>query len=644
MLKAHRKVREKAMSDSVSLTTVDDEIYECLSLTQPQSFFLFAGAGSGKTRSLVEALKRFRKDNVRQMKLNGQCVAIITYTNAACDEIKRRLEFDPTFSVSTIHSFAWGLIKPYHNDIREWVRGNLLKEIGELDVKLEKARDPKGKTALENKAKRESKVKRLHNIDKVPAFSYNPNGVNSGKDSLNHAEIINIASSFLSDHPLMRKVLVRKFPILLIDESQDTNKQLIDAFFSTQAEHKDKFCLGLFGDTMQRIYADGKIDLGFNIPDDWAKPAKIINYRCPSRVLELINGIRSEVDGQQQVADKSNDEGFVRLFIVDVNRGLDKFAVEDEIRKKMADITEDADWADTHEVKTLTLEHHMAANRGGFAELFIPLYSVKKLSTGVLDGTLRGMTFFTQQVLPLVHATRGNDEFATAAVVRKHSPLLSRDNIEGRKNQLEQIRNSGDAVGTVKSLWQCDKNPTLLAILEEVLSTGLFSIPDNLLPFATVGSSGPDDLVSGSELDEVQDEVHTAWEKALLAPLDQLESYFNYISERSSFGTHQGIKGLEFPRVMVVLDDDESKGFLFSYEKLLGAKELSKRDIENEAIGKETGIDRTRRLFYVTCSRAEKSLAVVAYTNDPEAVKGYAISQEWFREDEIIDDVYCVIA
>ena len=35
---------------------VDAEIAACLNLTSPRSFFLFAGAGSGKTRSLVTAL------------------------------------------------------------------------------------------------------------------------------------------------------------------------------------------------------------------------------------------------------------------------------------------------------------------------------------------------------------------------------------------------------------------------------------------------------------------------------------------------------------------------------------------------------------------------------------------------------------
>ncbi len=52
--------------------------------------------------------------------------------------------------------------------------------------------------------------------------------------------------------------------------------------------------------------------------------------------------------------------------------------------------------------------------------------------------------------------------------------------------------------------------------------------------------------------------------------------------------------------------------------------------------GKETGNDRTRRLFYVACSRAEESLAIVAYSDSPEIVTKNALQFGWFEENEII--------
>lgn len=58
---------------------------------------------------------------------------------------------------------------------------------------------------------------------------------------------------------------------------------------------------------------------------------------------------------------------------------------------------------------------------------------------------------------------------------------------------------------------------------------------------------------------------------------------------------------------MVVISDDEARGFLFSYDKLIGTKAKSETDLENEVTGNDTSVARTRRLFYVTCSRAEES-------------------------------------
>ena len=56
---------------------------------------------------------------------------------------------------------------------------------------------------------------------------------------------------------------------------------------------------------------------------------------------------------------------------------------------------------------------------------------------------------------------------------------------------------------------------------------------------------------------------------------------------------------------------------------------------KNKREGKDTSITRTARLFYVACTRAQKSLAVVAYTANVESVKNTALSNGWFSEDEI---------
>ena len=87
---------------------------------------------------------------------------------------------------------------------------------------------------------------------------------------------------------------------------------------------------------------------------------------------------------------------------------------------------------------------------------------------------------------------------------------------------------------------------------------------------------------------------------------------------------------------MAIIDDSSARGFGFSYEKLFGIKNKTETDIKNELEGKETGIDRTRRLFYVICSRAQESLAIVAYTEDPIKLKDILLGKGWFSDEEII--------
>ncbi len=610
---------------------VDEEIYSCLDLNNPGSFFLFAGAGSGKTGSLVRVLKKFRDKKRSKLKLNGKKVAVITYTNAACDEIKRRLDFDSSFSVSTIHSFCWELIKPYQYDIKEWVKKNTEQELRELEEAQRRGRAGT-KAAIEREIKIEQKNKRLDCLEDIRVFTYNPSGLNSSRNSLNHAEVIKIASDFLASQELMQKLLITQYPILLIDESQDTKKELIESLLKLQLVYSSKFCLGLFGDTMQRIYSDGKLDLGEDLPDDWKKPGKTINYRCPKRVITLINTIR---ENQPQTSGDDNEEGIVRLFVIDASKEMDKLSAEHSIAEEMANQTGDDYWIDSKEVKILTLEHKMAARRGDFFEFFQPLYDLKRDTTGLIDGSMTGISFFIGRLLPLVSAIQTGDDFLVADLIKKHSPLLSKQKLNQAELSLGLIRQAKQAVDELQLLWADDNQPLLIDVVKKVHALELLELPDVFLLIIKRLEEFTDATDSEEDINPDVD----AWDSALSVPYSQLVAYSDYISERSRFGTHQGVKGLEFPRVMVVLDDDEAGGFLFSYEKLLGAKEPSQRDLENMEAGRETTIDRTKRLIYVTCSRAEKSLAVVAYTKNPDMVYENAMSQGWFAEDEIVTEI-----
>ncbi|WP_186173316.1 UvrD-helicase domain-containing protein [Burkholderia gladioli] len=605
---------------------VDDEIAACLDLDTPKSFFLFAGAGSGKTRSLVTALQHVQNTMAERLRIKGQRVAVITFTNAASDEIKRRLLFDPLIDVRTIHSFAWSLIEGLNHDIREWLRVDLANDITSL--KAEEAKGRKGKASATRLSKIESKTMRLQNLPHIKVFTYSPTGDNRGRDALNHNEVLMLTAHFLSQKPAMQSILAGRYPILLIDESQDTNKHLVDALFAVQAKLKGKFLLGLIGDTMQRIYSDGKDALGEGLPKDWATPGKVLNYRCPKRIVKLINKVRSTTDKQQQVPRPTASDGIVRLFILPSDM-KEKPEAELAIAAYMAEITGDEKWTLPREIKTLTLEHRMAASRLGFLDAFVALYTYESWRTSFLEGTLPVFRFFSEQVLPLVRSKRADDRFAVARIAKTYSPLLSQDSLSQSKDKKLLLQNVSKAIDGLLELWTDAADPSLLEVLQFVASANLFEIPEALKPHASGAiEAAAKNSSATNELEDRETERDIAIQAFLKTPFSQIEPMTEYLSGKAHFDTHQGVKGLEFERVMVIMDDSEARGFMFKYEDLFGGKPPGDKTVEA-----------TKRLFYVTASRAEKSLVLVAYTSSTDRVKSFVLKEGWFGPEEVILDI-----
>lgn len=598
---------------------VDQEIRECILSTPPKSFFMFAGAGSGKTRSLINVLDFIKKEKGEYLIAYGKQVAVITYTNAGCDEIERRLQYSQIFMVSTIHSFLWEMIQNFQVDIKNWLIENIQNSINELkDKQLKSTINTKNYLKLEDKISH--KQSRLEKIKTVSRFSYNPNGDNIGIDSLNHDEVIKMGTQFIQEESVLQEILVTKYPYLFIDESQDTNKNLISSLLEVYKNHKQNWLVGMFGDMMQRIYLDGKENLENEIPESWAFPQKIMNHRSSKRIVELANNIRKLIDNKKQKSRVDAIEGQVRLFIASCD------ANKDEIEKKaaclMAESTNDEEWNNDNSYKSLILEHHMAASRFHFSGIYVPLNESKEFDKSLKDGSIAELSLLANVIFPLIKAYRNKNYFEVTKILRLKSPLLDKKHFVCEAElQQKQIEIVDKAVNALLSLWD-NSEPSCIDILRKINEFGLFQISNRI-----------EDILDNSYSGNNQKVI--ALKSALSVSIEELERYSQYISGKTRFDTHQGVKGLEFPRVMVILDDSESKGFLFKYEKIFEVDSLTKTDIQNEQEGKDTSTKRTLRLFYVACTRAKDSLAIVVYTKDPYKARQTAIKNGWFSENEI---------
>lgn len=597
----------------------DETIQKCFDLKCPKSFFLFAGAGSGKTKSLVTALDHINSTIGRTLRLNGRKVAVITYTNAARDEINRRVQYNSLFEISTIHSFAWNLIAAHTSDIREWIKNDINFRISETTQKQAASKRTDTKAYRDRAQKLVEYNKRLEFIDTVKRFIYNPDGVNIENNSLDHAEVIRITADILRGSEILQNILIDKYPILLIDESQDTKKELMDVFLQIQSKYPSRFTIGLLGDMMQRIYPDGKENLQSIIPDDWERPLKVMNHRSQKRIVDLCNAIRLNVDGIQQQARLDKQNGTVRIF---VTNSTDPYATEQIVFSRMAQIASDEDWLASEKVKCLTIEHKMAAKRLGFNTFFEPLNSVSSYKQGLMNGTLSSIGLFTHILLPFYKADMVNNQYEKMRIIKENSVLF-----QEQSNLLthEKINQLNEDIDTLSACWQ-GNDPTCMELLRIVCEKSIFPIHKDLKKLIeNPPSVGDDDYDKLCNL-----------ELALQAKFPEVECYYKYIMGNANFDTHQGVKGLEFERVMVIIDDSAARGTTFNYNKLFGLEEKSAVDIQNEQDGKETTLDRTRRLLYVTCSRAISSLAIVYYTPNVNAASTAILNTEWFNNDEII--------
>lgn len=128
-------------------------------------------------------------------------------------------------------------------------------------------------------------------------------------------------------------------------------------------------------------------------------------------------------------------------------------------------------------------------------------------------------------------------------------------------------------------LWKNGADPTLLQILRCVSRTNLLEIPEALQVHAKEESANTQpDALKADEQEDRQTERDQAIEKFLSAPFSQVEPSTRYLSGHAHFDTHQGVKGLEFDRVMVIMDDSEARGFMFKYEGLIRGQVIRKQN------------------------------------------------------------------
>ncbi|MFE3455679.1 UvrD-helicase domain-containing protein [Nonomuraea sp. NPDC059194] len=594
-------------------TSADRELRALLDQRPLQCFRVIAGAGSGKTTTLVKALAHVATSHGKTLRARSQKIACITYTDIAAEEIRSDVKQGSIFHVSTIHTFLWTLINPFQHDIGLWVTERIQERLEE-EIEAEQGFSNRvgAKRRQETRKRIERYERQAKEVVSIRRFTYGT-GSNYGKGIVGHDDVIKLATAMLVRRPLLAQLTVAEYPYIFVDESQDTFPAVVDALRGLALQHKGKLCLGFFGDPMQRIYATGVGSIGLDA--GWKDIKKPENFRSPLQILTAINAIRSGGDNLVQKSGlpiEKQREGDVTVIVAP--RTQDSLITLHRVRRWLADrhcsdawLNDDAQSA----LKVLVITHRMAARRLGFETLYACFHdgASASLSQAFDEGTAWPLTPFRTAILAMAATSASSSDAMT--LLRIHSP------------RIQNIHASDDLTTVLSSL-----KHGLTELAGVVANGGPDSVGEALRIVSSYGLVELDErwidhlATSGdSDISPVADGDRQVLGAFMTCDIHELHGYFNYVGRESPYSTQQGVKGAEFPNVLVVLDDAEGTHAHFSYDKLFGLRKLSKADETARQEGRDSVLERTRRLLYVCCSRATESLTVLLYTDDvPDAL------------------------
>ena len=525
---------------------IDAQIIE--TLKSGHSFRVEAGAGSGKTYSLNRVIEWIQANKWSDYSRKKQNVVCITYTNAAVDVIAERLAKDSFILPSTIHSFAWNAIKQYQKFLIDTVTMNeeYLADDGDFNQVTE--------------------------VTYTLGHRYKENGI----QYLYHDDVLKLFCALL-DNAKFRRVFANKYPLILIDEYQDTYKPIIDRFIEHFIEKETGPQFGFFGDAWQTIYqsnkACGKIE-----NDKIEVIKKGSNFRSAPRIVQLLNELRPELP-QKSAIDGFDGEVFA-ITCDDFSgaRRTERNFKNDlpayELRERLNNIRQKIEEATPNDenLKVLMITHKVLASQQGYEKL------LDILDDGLRDKEDPFLIFFTDTVEPIYHAlATSNTQLLFDILGIKRYPIT-------KKSEKAEWKNLYNQLTEVRAQKAID-------VLKTIIHSHLIPIPPNVDNWYQIYEDAPETLYASG----------TSVQQFLSIEYAQFIAVRDFLYPDAQFSTEHGVKGEEYDNVVFVI----SKGWIQYQFETYAPMITGKSPIPED---KETAYERNRNLFYVCCSRPKKRL------------------------------------
>jgi DNA helicase-2/ATP-dependent DNA helicase PcrA len=557
-----------------------EALYGCLD--RGESFRLEAGAGAGKTYSLVKALQFLIKRNQYRLPRQHQKIACITFTNVAKDEIEARTDRSPLIYSDTIHGFCWSLINGFQRQIRD-----RLAQLPQWQERIEES------GGLD---------------DRFIEYTLGHRSIRDVHVSIHHDDVLELTVS-LMECSKFRQVLRSKYPIILIDEYQDANAAWIESIKEHFLGKSESPQFGFFGDHWQKIYGDGcgKIE----------HPSLIVigneaNFRSVLTVVECLNRMRPELP--QFVVDPE-EQGSIRIFHTNDWNGARRTGqhwggdlpadIADTALHTVIDLLQQDGWDISPDAtKILMLTHRILASKQGYSSL----PSIFAFNESFTKKEHPHITFFADTLEPACEAyldhRYGEMFLALGGSIPPIRSLADKQQWSDSMERLIELRKNG-TVGDVIDHLRQSRRPRLPDTVE--LSER------DLAQFDTAASEE-----MPRALKELQDLRTVAYSEII--------TLTRYLAGHSPFETKHGVKGAEFENVIVVIGRGWNQ---YNFNEMLELEQ----DVAHISPAREQAFERNRNLFYVVCSRPKRRLAIL-FTQQLSGVAMQTITK-WFGNDSI---------
>ncbi|MGH1334557.1 MAG: UvrD-helicase domain-containing protein [Aureispira sp.] len=403
-------------------------------IDQNENIIFSAGAGAGKTHTLIESLKYIVKNHGQRLRKHNQQIVCITYTNVATEKVREQLGNSRLVKVSTIHQRIWELIESHQKELLKIHVDKLNGEIITLKSELtnnnkfqkfqnlspdqqesltklmieekelfytnqdKKANDfreifkdmlEEYPDILRNYTHFKSLVSKLYKLNnyskclrkignKNPDFqkieynaTYNTDRLHRMR--ISHDTLLEYGLTIIKQYKLLQQIIINKYPYFLVDEYQDTNEkvvQVIALLSQYSTEINHPFFVGYFGDAAQNIYEHGIGKKIHEIHPQFQTIKKDFNRRSNEEIIAVINRVRADEIIQQSIYD-------------DCSGGSVKFYTgsENQVNDFIEEYTTNWEISSENKLHCFTLTNKSVAEYSGFSEIYSFFQGTSKYKT-----------------------------------------------------------------------------------------------------------------------------------------------------------------------------------------------------------------------------------------------------------------------